>query len=271
MSINDIFKEMFSEKKRERELKFQQEIIRKSLQDQGHNINDFEKGLELLEIEDYENAILYLTRCADNDNSQAQYELGLLLKEGLGTDKDTVKAKEYLIKAYKNGFKRAGLLLRELRYEENENLKKDIDIEFENKISDLGFTIDIPKNWIKLDPKKKNCFDAVAIDSFDEDIIFNIKMQVFFIEIPDNMSYCIDLERIANNMGYIESVNFNNGNCNGKLICGEGIDGTYEYIFVSKGTRGIYDLRVIVDKYLEPIYEGIIDHIIYSFDIIDKI
>ena len=28
MSINDIFKEMFSEKKRERELKFQQEIIR---------------------------------------------------------------------------------------------------------------------------------------------------------------------------------------------------------------------------------------------------
>ena len=74
MSINDIFKEMFSEKKRERELKFQQEIIRKSLQDQGHNINDFEKGLELLEIEDYENAILYLTRCADNDNSQAQYE-----------------------------------------------------------------------------------------------------------------------------------------------------------------------------------------------------
>ena len=33
MSINDIFKEMFSEKKRERELKFQQEIIRKSLQD----------------------------------------------------------------------------------------------------------------------------------------------------------------------------------------------------------------------------------------------
>ena len=69
----------------------------------------------------------------------------------------------------------------------------------------------------------------------------------------------------------IDSVNFNNGNCNGKLICGEGIDGTCEYIFVSKGRRGVYDLRVMVDKYLEPIYEDIIDHIIYSFDIIDKI
>ena len=85
------------------------------------------------------------------------------------------------------------------------------------------------------------------------------------------MSYCVDLDRVANNMGCIESINFNNGKCDGKLICGEGIDGTCEYIFVSKGKKGVYDLRVIVDKYLEPMYEDIIDHIIYSFDIIDKI
>ena len=52
------------------------------------------------------------------------------------------------MKAYKNGFKRAGLLLRELRYEENKNLSKDVDMDFENKISDLGFVIDIPKNWV---------------------------------------------------------------------------------------------------------------------------
>ena len=249
MAINEIFREMFSEQKRQRELKFQQEIIRKTLEDQGYNIDDFDTGLELVDNEDYENAIIYLTRCANNDNSQAQYELGRLFKEGLGTEKNIVKAKEYLMKAYKNGFKRAGLLLRELRYEENKNLSKDVDMDFENKISDLGF----------------------AIDSFDGDVIFNIKMQVFLIEIPENMSYCVDLERVANNMGCIESVNFNNGNCNGKLICGEGIDGTCEYIFVSKGRRGVYDLRVMVDKYLEPIYEDIIDHIIYSFDIIDKI
>ena len=179
MAINEIFREMFSEQKRQRELKFQQEIIRKTLEDQGYNIDDFDTGLELLDNEDYENAIIYLTRCANNDNSQAQYELGRLFKEGLGTEKNIVKAKEYLMKAYKNGFKRAGLLLRELRYEENKNLSKDVDMDFENKISDLGFIIDIPKNWVKLDPKNKNCFDAVAIDSFDGDVIFNIKMQVF--------------------------------------------------------------------------------------------
>lgn len=46
-------------------------------------------------------------------------------------------------------------LLRELRYEENKNLSKDVDMDFENKISDLGFVIDIPKNWVKLDPKIK--------------------------------------------------------------------------------------------------------------------
>lgn len=271
MAINNIFKEMFSEQKKEKELKFQQEIIRKTLEYEGLGISDFDRGLEFLDDEDYENAIIYLNKCADNDNSQAQYELGKLFKEGLGTEKDIVKSKEYLIKAYKKGFKRAGLLLREIRYEENNEINKNLNIEYENKISDLGFIIDIPKNWIKLDPKNKNCFDAVAIDDFDGDVIFNIKMQVFLIEIPENMSYCVDLDRVANNMGCIESINFNNGKCDGKLICGEGIDGTCEYIFVSKGKKGVYDLRVIVDKYLEPMYEDIIDHIIYSFDIIDKI
>jgi len=271
MAINNIFKEMFTEQKKEKELKFQKEIIRKTLENQGYSTNDFDRGLEFLEDKDYENAIIYLSKCSNNGNSQAQYELGRLFKEGLGVDKDIAKAKEYLMKAYKNGFKRAGLLLRELRYEENKKLNKEVDVKFENKVSDLGFAIDIPKEWVKLDPKNKNCFDAVAIDSFDGDVIFNIKMQVFLIEIPDNMSYCVDLERVANNMGCIESVNFNNGKCDGKLICGEGIDGTCEYIFVSKGKKGVYDLRVIVDKYLESIYEDIIDHIIYSFDIIDKI
>ena len=271
MAINKIFKEMFNEQKREKELKFQQEIIRKTLEYEGLGISDFDRGLEFLDDEDYENAIIYLNKCADNDNSQAQYELGKLFKEGLGTEKDIVKSKEYLIKAYKKGFKRAGLLLREIRYEENNEINKKLNIEYENKISDLGFSIDIPKSWINLESKNKNCFDALAIDSFDGDVIFNIKMQVFLIEIPENMSYCVDLNRVANNMGCIESVNFNNGNCNGKLICGEGIDGTCEYIFVSKGARGVYDLRVIVDKYLEPAYEDLIDHIIYSFNIIDKI
>ena len=58
MAINEIFREMFSEQKRQRELKFQQEIIRKTLEDQGYNIDDFDTGLELVDNEDYENAII---------------------------------------------------------------------------------------------------------------------------------------------------------------------------------------------------------------------
>ena len=273
MAINNIFKEMFSEQKKEKELKFQQEIIRKTLEYEGLGISDFDRGLEFLDDEDYENAIIYLNKCADNDNSQAQYELGKLFKEGLGTEKDIVKSKEYLIKAYDKNFVFQNVIEppNNSPKTENNEINKSLNIEFENKISDLGFSIDIPKSWIKLDPKNKNCFDAVAIDDFNGDVIFNIKMQVFLIEIPENMSYCVDLDRVANNMGCIESINFNNGKCDGKLICGEGIDGTCEYIFVSKGKKGVYDLRVIVDKYLEHMYEDIIDHIIYSFDIIDKI
>ena len=36
-------------------------------------------------------------------------------------------------------------------------------MDFENKISDLGFVIDIPKNWVKLDPKNKNCFELKSL------------------------------------------------------------------------------------------------------------
>ncbi|MGL5312698.1 MAG: tetratricopeptide repeat protein [Peptostreptococcaceae bacterium] len=270
MAINNIFREMFNEQKREKELEYQKEIIKKSLENNGLMLSDFEAGLDLLEEENYKEAATFLTRCADNQNSQAQYEVGRLLKEGLGVEKDRVKAKEYLLESYKHGFKKSGALLREMRYEEQEHLYKKVNTEFESKVSDLGFSIDMPKDWIELESKNKGCFDTIAVDNFNGDVIFNIKMQVFLIEIPDNMTGCVNLERVANNMGCIESVDFNNGKCDGKLICGEGIDGTCNYIFIAKGKRGVYDVRVIVDKYLEPMYEDIIDHIIYSFDIVDK-
>ena len=86
MAINEIFREMFSEQKRERELKFQQEIIRKTLEDQGYNINDFDTGLELLDNEDYEN-LLYIRI------------LGFEEKEEVGNSFFTDKSKKfYLVK-----------------------------------------------------------------------------------------------------------------------------------------------------------------------------
>lgn len=271
MAINDIFREMFNEQKRERELEYQKEIIKKKLEASGSMLSDFETGLDLLEEENYEEAAIFLTKCADNNNSQAQFEIGRMLKDGLGIDKDREKAKHYLLESYKHGFKKSGALLREMRYEEQEHICKKLNTEFNNKLSELGYSIDMPSDWMELEPKNKSCFDTIAVDNFNGDVIFNIKMQVFLIEIPENMTGCVNLERVANNMGCIESVDFNNGKCDGKLICGEGIDGTCNYIFIAKGKRGVYDVRVIVDKYLEPMYEDIIDHIIYSFNIIDKI
>lgn len=270
MAINKIFKEMFDIQKREKELEFQKEIIKKSLENNSM-LSDFEKGMDCLEDKNYKDAFIYLEKCSNQGNSQAQYEISKLLKDGLGVEKNNDKAKKYLMESYKNGFKKSGLLLREIRHEEHKYLNKKIDTEFINKKSQLGFSIDIPKGWLELEPKNKNCFDAVAIDCFDGDVIFNIKMQVFLIEVPCHMAKCVSLDSIANNMGCIESVDFNNGNCDGKLICGEGIDGTCNYIFIAKGDKGVYDVRVIVDKYLEPLYEDIIDHIIYSFDIDEKI
>lgn len=270
MALNEIFREMFNDQKRQKELEHQKDIIKKSLESSGYVLNDFETAMDLLEEERYSEAVVFLKSCVEAKNSQAQYELGRLYKNGLGVEIDKDLAKKYLIESYKNGFKKSGLLLREMRFEEQGNLEKDINTTFENKVSELGYSIDMPKDWIKLESKNRTCFDTIAIDNFDGDVIFNIKMQVFLIEIPDNMSGCVSLDRVANNMGCIESIDFNNGHCDGKLICGEGLDGTCNYIFIAKGKRGVYDLRVIVDKYLEPIYEDIIDHIIYSFEIIDK-
>lgn len=271
MAINQIFREMFNEQKRKRELEHQKEILQKALEEQGSMINDYDRAMELLKMEKYEEAIPILTKCANNNNTGAQYELGRLLKDGIGTEVNEEDAKKYLMSSYKNGYKKAGALLREMRHRGSESYKKIVYTEYEKINSELGYTIDMPKNWIKLESKNKECFDTIAIDKVDGDVIFNIKMQVFLIEIPNNMSYSVNLDRIANNMGCIESVSFNNGHCEGKLICGEGLDGTCNYIFISKGSKGVYDLRVIVDKYLDPTYEEVIDHIIYSFDIEDKI
>ena len=84
MAINEIFREMFKEQKRKNELEHQKEILRKTLEEQGSMINDYDRAIELLEIEEYKEAIPILTRCADKNNAGAQYELGKILKEGLG-------------------------------------------------------------------------------------------------------------------------------------------------------------------------------------------
>ncbi len=42
MAINEIFREMFKEQKRKNELEHQKEILRKTLEEQGSMINDYD-------------------------------------------------------------------------------------------------------------------------------------------------------------------------------------------------------------------------------------
>ena len=82
-----------------------------------------------------------------------------------------------------------------MRYEEQERLQKKENLGFKTKISDLGFSIDIPSNWIELESKNKSCFDAVAIDVFDNDVIFERSLYVvntYFKKHPDNYIFMLE-------------------------------------------------------------------------------
>ena len=58
------------------------------LQVQFSYANEFEKGMFALEMEDYERAVYYLSFEAVQGNSRAQYNLGLMYKNGIGVKKD---------------------------------------------------------------------------------------------------------------------------------------------------------------------------------------
>ena len=49
--------------------------------------SDYKKGFEALEEEKYEEAIYYLSFFASNGDSVAQYNMGILYRDGLGVEK----------------------------------------------------------------------------------------------------------------------------------------------------------------------------------------
>ena len=59
--------------------------------------NEFEKGMFALEMEDYERAVYYLSFEADQGNPRAQYNLGLMYKNGIGVKKDFNEALGWFI------------------------------------------------------------------------------------------------------------------------------------------------------------------------------
>ena len=65
--------------------------------------NEFEKGMFALEMEDYERALYYLSFDAVQNNPKAQYNLGLMYKNGIGVKKDLNEALSWFILASENG------------------------------------------------------------------------------------------------------------------------------------------------------------------------
>ena len=67
------------------------------LQVQFSYANEFEKGMFALEMEDYERAVYYLSFEAAQGNPRAQYNLGLMYKNGTGVKKDFNEALGWFI------------------------------------------------------------------------------------------------------------------------------------------------------------------------------
>ena len=67
------------------------------LQVQFSYANEFEKGMFALEMEDYERAVYYLSFEAVQGNPRAQYNLGLMYKNGIGVEKDFNEALGWFI------------------------------------------------------------------------------------------------------------------------------------------------------------------------------
>ena len=64
--------------------------------------NELEKGMFALEMEDYERALYYLSFEAAQGNPTAQYNLGLMYKNGIGVEKDFNEALGWFILASDN-------------------------------------------------------------------------------------------------------------------------------------------------------------------------
>ncbi len=81
----------------------------------------FKKG-EILQI-NLENSFMWFKRAADFDNPLAYYNLGLMYQDGLGVEKDLLKAEELFLKAVDGKIIEAYLALVQLYFDNDENAK----------------------------------------------------------------------------------------------------------------------------------------------------
>ena len=63
----------------------------------------YQRGFQALEQQDYKRALYYLSFLAANGDARAQYNLGIMYRDGLGVKKDDVQSLAHFVEAAENG------------------------------------------------------------------------------------------------------------------------------------------------------------------------
>ena len=69
----------------------------------GEKADAYLKGFEALEQKDYKTALYFLSMFAADGDARANYNLGIMYREGLGVDQDDIEALTHFIAAAENG------------------------------------------------------------------------------------------------------------------------------------------------------------------------
>lgn len=179
---------------------------------------------------------------------------------------EATEAKKYFLKAYEEGFKKSLYYLRKIRKEEHECKKLVKNLTYDKIKSKLGYLVEIPTHFIKLNTIDDKCFDTITMEKYEDFDFYNIKTHGFLIEIPDGCIDLVSVDSVIKNMANIDEIrNYKNG----KIVVSKSIQGTINYTLITSGNKGIYEFKIDVDEFLVDEYRDVIDSIFDSFYIIE--
>lgn len=183
---------------------------------------------------------------------------------------ESTEAKKHFLKAYEEGFKKSLYYLRKIRKEEHEYKKLVKNLTYDKIKSKLGYVVEIPTHFTKLNTIDDKCFDTITMEKNEDFDFYNIKTHGFLIEIPDGCIDLVSVDSVIKNMSNIDEVrNYKNEKINGKIIVSKSIQGTINYTLITSGNKGIYEFKIDVDEFLVDEYRDVIDSIFDSFYIIE--
>lgn len=166
--------------------------------------------------------------------------------------------------------KKTEYYLRKIRKEQMNFQKNVNDFKYKTLKSNLGYSIDIPIHFETIDTINDKCFGTITIEKEEDFELYNIKTQGFLIEIPNGCIELISIDSILKQLLNIESISeYKSENTEGKIVKTRAVEGVINYILLTTGKRGIYQLKLSVDEFLENNYKDVINNIFSSFCITD--